>query len=113
MVAVLLVRLGVFAMEHRDTVPSRCPALLATRRVLTEDEYLTDRPGYVTARHAQGRRWSRSLLLRPVGVFAMEHDDTHAESVPALLATGSVPTEVEDLTNRPRFVMLWRTKGRH
>jgi release factor glutamine methyltransferase len=51
-------------------------------------------------------------LLRPGGAFAMEHDDTHAESVPALLATRRVLTEVEDhddLTGRPRFVTAKHT----
>ncbi len=46
-------------------------------------------------------------LLRPGGGFAMEHDDTQAESVPALLATRRVLTDVEDhqdLAGRPRFV---------
>jgi release factor glutamine methyltransferase len=46
-------------------------------------------------------------LLRPGGAFAMEHDDTQAESVPALLATRRLLTDVEDhrdLAGRPRFV---------
>jgi release factor glutamine methyltransferase len=46
-------------------------------------------------------------LLRVGGGFAMEHDDTQAASVPALLASRRVLTEVEDhtdLAGRPRFV---------
>jgi release factor glutamine methyltransferase len=46
-------------------------------------------------------------LLRAGGGFAMEHDDTQAESVRALLASRRVLTEIEDhtdLAGRPRFV---------
>jgi release factor glutamine methyltransferase len=50
-------------------------------------------------------------LLRTGGLFVLEHDDTHAESVPALLhATGhwSDIVEHQDLTGRPRFVTARR-----
>lgn len=50
-------------------------------------------------------------LLGPGGAFAMEHDDTQAASVPALLATRRVLSEVEDhtdLAGRPRFVTARR-----
>ena len=52
-----------------------------------------------------------AALLRSGGVFACEHDDTHAESVPALLAqdgrwTGIV--EHDDLSGRPRYVTARR-----
>jgi release factor glutamine methyltransferase len=46
-------------------------------------------------------------LLRPGAAFAMEHDDTQGESVPALLTARRVLTDVEDhadLAGRPRFV---------
>lgn len=46
-------------------------------------------------------------LLRPGGAFAMEHDDSQEESVPALLTARRVLTDVEDhrdLAGRPRFV---------
>ena len=46
-------------------------------------------------------------LLRPGGAFAMEHDDTQGESVPALLAARRILTDIEDhrdLAGRPRFV---------
>jgi release factor glutamine methyltransferase len=50
-------------------------------------------------------------LLRPGGALAVEHDDTHAESVPALLTTRRLLTNVtdhEDLTGRPRYVTAKR-----
>lgn len=49
-------------------------------------------------------------LLRPGGVLAMEHDDTHGESVPALFhpsGWGDV-AEHEDLAHRPRYVTAIR-----
>jgi release factor glutamine methyltransferase len=51
-------------------------------------------------------------LLRPGGGVAIEHDDTHAESVPELLATRKVLTDVkdhDDLAGRPRFATAIRT----
>jgi release factor glutamine methyltransferase len=54
-----------------------------------------------------------AALLRPGGMMAMEHDDTHAESVPALLS--STGTDVwrnivdhQDLAGRPRYVTATR-----
>jgi release factor glutamine methyltransferase len=50
-------------------------------------------------------------LLRPGGHLAIEHDDTHGESVPALLSARRVLTEVEDhpdLTGRPRYTTAMR-----
>ena len=50
-------------------------------------------------------------LLKPGGGVAIEHDDTHAESVPELLATRKVLTDVEDhddLAGRPRFATAIR-----
>jgi release factor glutamine methyltransferase len=50
-------------------------------------------------------------LLRRGGAFAMEHDDSHGESVPELLSTRRVLTDVEDhadLAGRPRFVTARR-----
>jgi release factor glutamine methyltransferase len=46
-------------------------------------------------------------LLAPGGALAIEHDDTQAASVPALLTARRVLTDVEDhqdLAGRPRFV---------
>jgi release factor glutamine methyltransferase len=50
-------------------------------------------------------------LLRYGGALAIEHDDTHGESVPALLRRRRVLTEVEehlDLAGRPRFATARR-----
>jgi len=50
-------------------------------------------------------------LLRYGGHLAIEHDDTHGESVPALLRRRRVLTEVEehhDLNGRPRFATARR-----
>lgn len=51
-------------------------------------------------------------LLRPGGGTAIEHDDTHARSVPALLTNRRVLTDVRDhtdLAGRPRFATALRT----
>jgi release factor glutamine methyltransferase len=50
-------------------------------------------------------------LLRPGGAVGIEHDDTQRESVPALLATRKVLTNVadhDDLAGRPRFATAHR-----
>lgn len=50
-------------------------------------------------------------LLRPGGLLGVEHDDTHAEAVPALVrADGrfTAVTDHPDLTGRPRFVTARR-----
>ncbi|MDQ2586046.1 peptide chain release factor N(5)-glutamine methyltransferase [Saccharothrix yanglingensis] len=50
-------------------------------------------------------------LLRPGGHVAIEHDDTHGESVPALLSARRVLTDVADhadLAGRPRFATARR-----
>ena len=50
-------------------------------------------------------------LLREGGSIAIEHDDSHAEAVPALLAARRVLTEVAchaDLNGRPRFTTARR-----
>ena len=49
-----------------------------------------------------------AALLRHGGGLAIEHDDTHAEAVPALLRRRRVLTDVEehtDLAGRPRFAI--------
>ncbi|MER5390865.1 peptide chain release factor N(5)-glutamine methyltransferase [Saccharopolyspora sp. NPDC002686] len=51
-------------------------------------------------------------LLRPGGGVAIEHDDTHGGSVPALLRARRVLTDVQehaDLAGRPRFATARRT----
>lgn len=53
-----------------------------------------------------------ATLLRHGGAFAIEHDDTHAVTVPALLRRRRVLTDVEehaDLNGRPRFATARRT----
>lgn len=50
-------------------------------------------------------------LLKPGGLVGIEHDDTQGESVPALLASRRVLSEVEDhadLAGRPRFATARR-----
>ncbi|MFP5020086.1 peptide chain release factor N(5)-glutamine methyltransferase [Pseudonocardia phyllosphaerae] len=50
--------------------------------------------------------------LRHGGALAIEHDDTHGETVPALLRRRRTLTDVvehDDLTGRPRFVTARRT----
>lgn len=50
-------------------------------------------------------------LLRDGGYLAVEHDDTHAEAVPALLRAGGRFRDVEDhrdLAGRPRFATARR-----
>jgi release factor glutamine methyltransferase len=53
-----------------------------------------------------------ATLLRYGGGLAIEHDDTHGESVPALLRRRKVLTDVQehrDLSGRPRFATARRT----
>jgi release factor glutamine methyltransferase len=50
-------------------------------------------------------------LLRPGGLLAVEHDDSHGEAVPALLAAAGCWREIADhpdLTGRPRFTTAVR-----
>jgi release factor glutamine methyltransferase len=50
-------------------------------------------------------------LLRPGGALAIEHDDTHAESVSALLSGRRVLTDIadhRDLAGSPRFATALR-----
>jgi release factor glutamine methyltransferase len=53
-------------------------------------------------------------LLRPGGVLGIEHDDTHAEAVPALLRSDGRFADVmdhRDLTGRPRYVTARRASS--
>ncbi|MFI6761458.1 peptide chain release factor N(5)-glutamine methyltransferase [Micromonospora sp. NPDC050417] len=55
-----------------------------------------------------------AALLRPGGLLGIEHDDTHAEAVPALLRAHGAFAEVRDhpdLAGRPRFVTARRSAG--
>ena len=52
-----------------------------------------------------------AALLRPGGAFAVEHDDTHAEAVPALLRAHRDLVDVAehaDLNGRPRYATARR-----
>lgn len=65
--------------------------------------------GLQTIRHVVA---CAARLLRPGGAVAIEHDDTHAAAVPALLATRQILTDIQDhpdLTPRPRFTTALRT----
>lgn len=65
--------------------------------------------GLTVIKHVVG---CAARLLKAGGAVAIEHDDTHAESVPALLATRRVLTDIKDhtdLAGRPRFVTARRT----
>ncbi|MFE9954202.1 peptide chain release factor N(5)-glutamine methyltransferase [Micromonospora sp. NPDC005299] len=58
-----------------------------------------------------------AVLLRPGGVLGVEHDDTHAAAVPALLAADGRYERVEehrDLVGRPRYATASRrADGQH
>jgi release factor glutamine methyltransferase len=50
-------------------------------------------------------------LLRPGGWLGIEHDDSHGEAVPALLAGAGTYTDIaehRDLAGRPRFATARR-----
>lgn len=52
-----------------------------------------------------------AAMLKPEGLLAIEHDDSHGESVPALLSGRRIFANVEDhddLAGRPRFVTARR-----
>ncbi|MGH3714579.1 MAG: peptide chain release factor N(5)-glutamine methyltransferase [Micromonosporaceae bacterium] len=51
-----------------------------------------------------------AALLRPGGAVGIEHDDSHGEAVPALLAAAGFhhTTDHADLTGRPRFATARR-----
>ncbi len=52
-----------------------------------------------------------AALLRPGGALAVEHDDTHASAVPALLGAAGAYDRIEahrDLAGRPRFATARR-----
>jgi len=68
------------------------------------------RDGLDVMRHAIA---CAARLLRPGGGVALEHDDTHGGSVPALLSARQVLTSVEDhtdLAGRPRFATAHRAE---
>ncbi|MFG1657508.1 peptide chain release factor N(5)-glutamine methyltransferase [Micromonospora chersina] len=57
-----------------------------------------------------------AVLLRPGGVLGVEHDDTHATAVPALLSADGRYERVEehrDLVGRPRYATASRRADGH
>jgi release factor glutamine methyltransferase len=55
-----------------------------------------------------------AALLRPGGVFGVEHDDSQGTAVPALLRAHGCFTDIEDhrdLAGRPRYATAVRTRG--
>jgi release factor glutamine methyltransferase len=51
-------------------------------------------------------------LLRPGGVFAVEHDDSHGHSVPELLSADGRWQDIadhRDLAGRPRYATAVRS----
>ncbi|WP_173071442.1 peptide chain release factor N(5)-glutamine methyltransferase [Phytohabitans houttuyneae] len=55
-----------------------------------------------------------AALLRPGGVFGVEHDDSHGTAVPALLRAHGSFTDIEDhqdLAGRPRYGTAARSRG--
>jgi len=68
------------------------------------DAVFAPEEGLAVIRHVVA---AAARLLAPGGAVAIEHDDTQAASVPALLAARRALTDVEDhedLAGRPRFV---------
>ncbi|PKW19789.1 peptide chain release factor N(5)-glutamine methyltransferase [Saccharopolyspora spinosa] len=68
------------------------------------------RDGLDVVRHVVG---CAARLLRPGGGVAIEHDDTHGGSVPALLRARRVLEDAQehtDLAGRPRFATARRTR---
>jgi release factor glutamine methyltransferase len=55
-----------------------------------------------------------AALLRPGGVFGVEHDDSHGSAVPALLRAHGHFADIEDhrdLAGRPRYATATRSRG--
>lgn len=74
------------------------------------DAVFGGRDGLDVVRHVVG---CAARLLRPGGGVAIEHDDTHGGSVPALLSARRVLCDVRDhtdLAGRPRFATARRTQ---
>jgi release factor glutamine methyltransferase len=54
-----------------------------------------------------------AALLPPGGVLAIEHDETHAQAVPALLSGGwRDVADHRDLAGRPRYTTAVRAAAR-
>lgn len=89
-------------------VPEGTPVPPEVRNHDPHEAVFGGRDGLDVVRHVVA---CAARLLKPHGVVAIEHDDTHGGSVPALLAARRVLTDVEDhtdLAGRPRFATARR-----
>lgn len=92
-------------------VPEGTPVPLEVRNYDPHDAVFGGRDGLDVVRHVVA---CAARLLRPGGAVAIEHDDTHRGSVPALLAARQAFTQVvdhEDLAGRPRFATARRQES--
>lgn len=90
-------------------VPEGTPVPPEVREHDPHDAVFAGRDGLDVVRHVVA---AAARLLRPGGSVAIEHDDTHGGSVPALLSARRVLDEVQDhtdLAGRPRFATAVRT----
>ncbi|RKT85664.1 release factor glutamine methyltransferase [Saccharopolyspora antimicrobica] len=90
-------------------VPEGTPVPPEVRDHDPHDAVFGGRDGLDVVRHVVS---CAARLLRPGGGVAIEHDDTHGGSVPALLRARRVLTDVQDhtdLAGRPRFATARRT----
>ncbi|WP_460955023.1 peptide chain release factor N(5)-glutamine methyltransferase [Parasphingorhabdus pacifica] len=93
-------------------VPEGTPVPLEVRNHDPHAAVFGGRDGLDVVRHVIA---CAARLLRPRGGVAIEHDDTHGGSVPALLSARRVLDEVEDhtdLAGRPRFATARRVDHR-
>ncbi|GAA0515710.1 release factor glutamine methyltransferase [Saccharopolyspora subtropica] len=91
-------------------VPEGTPVPPEVRDHDPYDAVFAGRDGLDVVRHVVA---CAARLLKPGGGVAIEHDDTHGGSVPALLRARRVLTDVEehtDLAGRPRFATARRTR---
>jgi release factor glutamine methyltransferase len=90
-------------------VPDGTPVPPEVRNHDPHEAVFGGRDGLDVVRHVVA---CAARLLKPGGGVAIEHDDTHGGSVPALLRARRVLTEVQehpDLAGRPRFATARRT----
>ncbi|SFS38883.1 peptide chain release factor N(5)-glutamine methyltransferase [Saccharopolyspora flava] len=91
-------------------VPDGTPVPPEVRNHDPHEAVFGGRDGLDVVRHVVA---CAARLLKPGGGVAIEHDDTHGGSVPALLRARRVLTDVRehpDLAGRPRFATARRTQ---
>jgi release factor glutamine methyltransferase len=91
-------------------VPAGTPVPPEVREHDPHEAVFGGRDGLDVVRHVVG---CAARLLRPGGGVAIEHDDTHGGSVPALLSARRVLGDVQkhtDLAGRPRFATARRNR---